>query len=119
MKLLPCPFCGSEAIFSPERASQEAYVMCGNNSCDIQPSLYESTDGRAAESWNRRSAVPETAAIRNSALEEAAKVCEDTENVESRDSYYAQLGDASETRWKCAEAIRAIKTQDVGDGPSG
>jgi hypothetical protein len=47
--------------------------------------------------------------IRDMVLEAAALACEDTDVVEARESYYAQLGDARATLGDAARAIRAMK----------
>ena len=49
-KLLPCPFCGGEAIIEYSDTTGQTYITCGN--CTIElPNCYE-TDKEAIKVWN-------------------------------------------------------------------
>lgn len=52
MKLLPCPFCGSE----PELGSfgRAVTVHCPNENCDVGAETAADTERAAFEQWNRR-----------------------------------------------------------------
>ena len=57
MKLLPCPFCGSEARHEVVNLDHgtEAYVGCSNlNKCNAQPMTSGSTLEEAISAWNTR-----------------------------------------------------------------
>ena len=70
--LLPCPFCGGEAILI--EGDESAYVQCLDVSCHVGPFFDGDNDASnsAVAEWNRRS---DTAA-RKAAFEEAAKVAD-------------------------------------------
>ena len=62
LKLLPCPFCGLEALFAiafrdamaPPRATRHV-VTCPNDRCAVTPvTKPRSTRALASRAWNRR-----------------------------------------------------------------
>lgn len=63
--LLPCPFCGGEAIVSEDRGEGDSetgeppwiaiHVLCGNDACPVQPGIYgEESEEIATEKWSSR-----------------------------------------------------------------
>ena len=54
-ELLPCPFCGGEAVVRRGNVSKLYYVRCSNIECAALPITDGfSTEGQAARAWNRR-----------------------------------------------------------------
>lgn len=49
--LLPCPFCGSKAIFATDKKN---WVICPN--CLSESRLYDTTE-QAVKAWNRRQPI--------------------------------------------------------------
>lgn len=61
--LMPCPFCGGEAILSPARFDLEGYtVNCPRHhvghTCFVEISLWRKTKSEAIAAWNRRATPP-------------------------------------------------------------
>lgn len=51
--LLPCPFCGSSALFRP--SLHLATILCGGgNGCSVLPSVSRVTFSEAQRAWNFR-----------------------------------------------------------------
>ena len=53
-KLKPCPFCGSPAKESFDASNNEHWVLCSNDSCDIQPAASSRILNDVREMWNTR-----------------------------------------------------------------
>jgi len=62
LELVPCPFCGGEAIMRHHRRHGDWYhVECGGPKYDGHPYVSSQqfrTPEEAAETWNRRDYVP-------------------------------------------------------------
>lgn len=117
-ELKPCPFCGCTTLsiyawdIQPDDF-HSAHVSCCD--CEARGPEANTADGwlpskdeakeEATILWNRRAAQTE---IRSQALEEAAKICEDTE-VEVINSRFHGYDDGAATLAKAAKAIRAAK----------
>ena len=61
--LMPCPFCGGEAILSPARFDLEGYtVNCprhhAGHTCFVEISLWRKTKSEAITAWNTRATPP-------------------------------------------------------------
>lgn len=52
-ELRECPFCGSDAFFSPKMDDGHAIVFCKGR-CRANPMVYADTDEEAIEIWNTR-----------------------------------------------------------------
>jgi len=119
-KLAPCPLCGSRAELwkaHPDRPARKAWIACIGRCC-IMTREYM-TDAEAIAAWNTR-ATPDHAAVRNEALEEAAKACE-----QQRDDFlspeYATGQPLSSIQERfacdqCATAIRALQQKGPSNG---
>src|SRR5690242_19332032 len=75
IKLLPCPFCGSDAHVRTAYASGAGHfdeVTCGNALCEAK-SPNADTEEEAIAAWNRRANAPDTVKLRE-ALEAARRI---------------------------------------------
>lgn len=57
VKLLPCPFCGAEAHFTPRIGSFSAVAGCANEDCKAQPEVLSMREDTAIAGWNTRAAL--------------------------------------------------------------
>ncbi len=76
---LPCPFCGSKRISvgaSLEDSPTQWSVIC--NDCGSSCSLYCRSMRDAITSWNTRAQLASPLRVRDAALEECAKLVEQT-----------------------------------------
>lgn len=54
-ELLPCPFCGKEAVYITGGGSPEVWASCDSEDCDVCPHVAAATMDAARTMWNRRS----------------------------------------------------------------
>ena len=52
--LLGCPFCGCVTSAHNDTDSPLWFAGCGDDSCEVQPHVYEATEAEAIAAWNRR-----------------------------------------------------------------
>lgn len=128
--LLPCPFCGHEAVMVPHRRETRAFVECtGKFAFEDGPDCgartgYYSTEAEAAAAWNRRAPPPQPDALKlaEEALEPFAAIAEgktiisdDDDDAEwfRHDDESMSVGDFRRAR----EALAAIRAAREGAKP--
>lgn len=98
---------GDAMTKTPEQVALDAYNSCFDGYGVIKDVPKALGDVAAAVIAAARPQIE--AEARAAMVEQCAQVCEDADDVQSkRDTYYAQLGDASATRHACAAEIRAL-----------
>lgn len=101
--LKPCPFCGEDF-----NLYGGGIIACDN--CGAEGPTSEKLGDNYLERWNRRPTAQASEAIRNAALEEAAKVAERPYQIFSIGG--SLIMDSNQTE-AIAKAIRALSTMPV------
>src|SRR3990167_4726774 len=58
-ELKPCPFCGAPPKLTYQRNTDENWIACENDDCDVAPTACGPGIAQVTDSWNRRAVLPE------------------------------------------------------------